>query len=246
MSTVLLLDADPLMFRAAYNKTSLEQALETWEERLQDLKNTTFCDEIKIAVYSATNYRKDFFPDYKNTPGRIKAKANNPFFFELRDLLVEKELVTVAEGMEADDLVRIWHEEEAAKGNITVIATVDKDLQCIASNHYLIHHDKMIQVDEETANIHYWTQVLTGDSVDNIRGIKGIGPKKAAGILEGATSHEERCQKVVDKYYEVYGDTWETEVMHNGVLIHILKTRDDWFTIEGMLPSQLKEGTDEC
>ena len=90
MSTVLIVDGDPLMFRAAYNKNTLGDALESFQERMEDLKNTTFCDEFKIAVYSATNYRKDFFVDYKNTPNRIKAKANNPFFFALRDFLVEE------------------------------------------------------------------------------------------------------------------------------------------------------------
>jgi len=249
MAIVLLVDGDPLMFRAAWKKSTVEEALKSWEERLEDLKNTTFCDEVKIAVFCSTNYRKDFFADYKNTPNRHKAKANNPFFTKLRDLLVERGLVTVATGMEADDLVRIWHEEENAKGNVTVIASVDKDLQCIASNHYLIHHDKMIHVDEETADTHYWTQVLTGDMVDNIRGLKGIGPKKAAAVLEGATTTEDRCQRVVDKFHEIHGENWEVEVKHTGTLIHILKTRDDWFTIHDCTPTALlttEEQEDEC
>ena len=42
MSTILIIDGDPLMFRAAYNKNSVEEALASWEERLDDLKNTSF------------------------------------------------------------------------------------------------------------------------------------------------------------------------------------------------------------
>lgn len=243
MSTILIIDGDPLMFRAAYNKNSVEEALASWAERLDDLKNASFCDEYKIAVYSNNNYRKDFYVDYKNTEGRKKAKANNPYFFELRDALVESGQVVVADGMEADDLVRIWSEEEKAKGNLTIIASVDKDLQCIPGHHMLIHRDnELIHVDEEFADVHYWKQVLTGDMVDNIRGLHGIGPKKAEKILEGATTSEERCQKVVDKYYEVYGEDWREKVVHTGTLIHILRSHDDNFT--DMLtcePTELQE-----
>lgn len=240
MSTVLIVDADPLMFRSAYNKRSAEEALEVFYERLDDIKNLTFCDEYKIAVYGIDNYRKDFFADYKNTPNRINAKANNPLFFELRELLVEEGEVVAADGMEADDLVRIWAEEHKAKGDKTVIASVDKDLQCIPGHHYLIHRDELIFVEEDQADIHYWSQILTGDSVDNIRGLRGIGPKKAAGILEGAESSTERMQRVIDKYYEVYADKWKEEVTHTGTLIHILKTYDDKFSVENETPTALK------
>jgi len=238
MKTVLIVDADPLMFRSAYNKHSAEEALDTFYERLEDLKNATFCDETKVAVYGVNNFRMDFYSDYKNTPNRKKAKANNPFFFELREMLVEEGLATPADGMEADDLVRIWAEEETAKGHKTVIASVDKDLQCIPGHHYLIHRDELIFMEEDAADKHYWIQILTGDSVDNIKGLKGIGPKKAERILEGATSSKQRKQRVIDKYYEVYGSSWKKELTHTGTLIHIMRTPDDMFQLKDKdLPS---------
>jgi len=101
MSTVLIVDGDPLMFRAAWKKETVEEALRAWEDLINDLKNASFCYEVKISVFSETNYRK--------------AKANNPLFTKLRDLLVEKELVTVAAAVETDDSVHIWHEEARAK-----------------------------------------------------------------------------------------------------------------------------------
>ena len=229
--TLLIVDGDPLCFRAAYNKRSAEEAYDSFEEKLEDLQHSVFCDDTQIAVFGANNFRIDFYNDYKNTPSRKKSKANNPYYFELREMLLEEGRVVPATGMEADDLVRIWAEEARAEEKQFVVASVDKDLQCIAGHHYLIHRDELIYVDEDQADKHYWTQILTGDAVDNIRGLKGIGPKKAEKILEGKTSSKARKQAVIDTYYEFYGNDWRTEMMHTGTLIHIMRTHDDMFRI---------------
>jgi len=239
--TILILDADPLMFRAAYNKNSLDEALTTYNQRVQELQASTFSDDMISACYGVKNFRHDFFSDYKNTPGRHKSKANNPFFFELRDALVADGQMVPADGMEADDLVRIWSEEQKALGNVTVVASVDKDLQCIPGAHYLIHRNTLIHVTEEDADVHYWTQILTGDGVDNIRGLRGIGPKKAALILKGAKNSEERKQRVLDAYFEAHGSNWKIEVTHTGTLIHIMRTPTDMFNVGDGLPTKLME-----
>jgi len=229
--TLLIVDGDPLLFRSAYNQRSVEAAYEKYEEVLEDIENEVFCDDTQIAVYGDNNFRLSFDPEYKNTPGRKKSKANNPFYFELRSLLIEEGKVTPATGMEADDLVRIWAEEARAKNQQFVVCSVDKDLQCIPGHHYLIHRGELIFVEEEQADIHYWTQILTGDSVDNIKGLKGIGPVKAGRILEGASTSFERKQRVINAYYERYGDEWRKEIMHTGTLIHIMRTKDDMFAL---------------
>jgi len=239
--TLLIVDGDPLLFRAAYNKRSAEEAYDTFEERLDDLQNTVFCDETQIAVFGEKNFRIDFFSDYKNTPSRKKSKENNPFYFELRQMLLDEGLVVPATGMEADDLVRIWAEEARAREQQFVVASVDKDLQCIAGHHYLIHRDELIHVTEDQGDKHYWTQILTGDSVDNIRGLRGIGPKKAERILEGASNSRVRKQRVIDAYYEHHGAGWREELLHTGTLIHIMRTRDDWFKLKNSdMPTLLK------
>lgn len=244
--TRLIVDGDPLMFRSAYNKHSAEEAYDAFEEKLEDLENTIFCTETKIAVFGDNNFRKDFYPDYKNTANRAKSKANNPYYFELREILLEEDRVVPAEGMEADDLVRIWAEEARAEDTKFVIASVDKDLQCIAGHHFLIHRDELIYVDENAADEHYWTQILTGDAVDNIRGLRGIGPKKAQRILEGANTSEERKQRVINAYYEHYGNSWRNEILHTGTLIHIMRTQDDMFSLKPSdLPSLLRNVVDD-
>jgi 5'-3' exonuclease len=239
--TLLIVDGDPLMFRAAYNKHSAEEAYDTFEEKLEDIENTVFCDTTQIAVFGDNNFRIDYFKDYKNTPSRKKSKANNPYYFELRQILMEENRVVPATGMEADDLVRIWAEEAKAREEQFVVASVDKDLQCISGHHYLIHRDELIYVDDDMADKHYWTQILTGDAVDNIRGLRGIGPKKAERILEGAGNSKARKQRVIDAYYEHHGNNWRLEMLHTGTLIHIMRTPDDMFKLKDSdVPSVLR------
>ena len=239
--TLLIVDGDPLCFRAAYNQRSAEEAYDRFEEKLEDIQNTTFCDDTQIAVCGDNNFRIDFYSDYKNTPSRKKSKENNPYYFELRQILLDEDRVVPATGMEADDLVRIWAEEARAEEKQFVVASVDKDLQCIAGHHYIIHRDELIHVTEDQADKHYWTQILTGDAVDNIRGLKGIGPKKAERILEGKPTSRARKQAVIDTYYEFYGKDWRTEMLHTGTLIHIMRTHDDMFDISlDCQPTQLR------
>lgn len=62
----------------------------------------------------------------------------------------------------------------------TVICTKDKDLDMISGLHYNWTKDKEpYEVSEQQALKAFYSQLLTGDRVDNIQGIKGIGNKKA-------------------------------------------------------------------
>ena len=46
----------------------------------------------------------------------------------------------------------------------------------------------------------FFTQALTGDTSDNIKGIKGIGPKKAEKLLAGLTTEEDLYDAVQFQY----------------------------------------------
>jgi 5'-3' exonuclease len=230
--TTLIIDGDPLLFRVAFNSKNVSHARERYEERLLRIQNECFSEDYVMAVFGDNNFRVSFDKEYKNTNSRKNSKANNPYYFELRKQLIEEDLVTPAHNMEADDLVRIWAEEHRAKGMPFIIVSVDKDLQCIPGAHYLIHHSRIIHMEEDAADLFYWTQILTGDSVDNIKGLPNIGPVKAGRILEGTTNSKQRKQRVIDAYYEICGDNWKKEMLHTGTLIHIMRTKDDMFSLK--------------
>ena len=46
----------------------------------------------------------------------------------------------------------------------------------------------------------FYTQLLTGDTADNIPGVQGIGPKKADKILEGLEDEYEMYEACLNAY----------------------------------------------
>jgi len=98
------------------------------------------------------------------------------------------------EGVEADDLVAVLVRKASERGWSTVIATSDKDfMQLVSPQVKLLNPgDKQQPIwDEEKvmaktgvrpAQITDWLS-LVGDTVDNIDGVRGVGPKTAAKLL---------------------------------------------------------------
>jgi DNA polymerase-1 len=98
------------------------------------------------------------------------------------------------EGVEADDYIACLARRAAEAGMEVVIASSDKDFMQLVSERVglLNPNDKsgMIWTDEqvraragvEPSQVVDWLS-LTGDSVDNIPGVPGVGPKTAAELL---------------------------------------------------------------
>jgi len=98
------------------------------------------------------------------------------------------------EGEEADDILATLAAKSASSGNEVWVATNDKDLfQLVSSSVHMVSpakEDRMMGVPdvvEKTGvppeSIAEWL-ALTGDTVDNIPGVPGVGPKTAAKFLQ--------------------------------------------------------------
>ena len=119
------------------------------------------------------------------------------------------------QGQEADDAIGIRaYEFEDVEDY--VIMSIDKDLDMIHGWHYNFIKDNKYFIDDQQAIKHFYTQILTGDRVDNIIGLKGIGPKKAEKILEDCTTEQEMYDAVLKAY-----DNDEKRVLENGQLLWI-------------------------
>jgi 5'-3' exonuclease len=68
-------------------------------------------------------------------------------------------------------------------GDNTLIVHTDKDLDQIPGNHFNYKKPEFYDISEDTAQLNLWTQVITGDSIDNIVGLKNYGRVKAGNIL---------------------------------------------------------------
>ena len=184
-----LVDSDSIYFRAAYVTKKQNEIRKIIDRTMREIEadvGTQHFDDVSfmVAIKGRGNFRNDLYPEYK--------KNRKPLEQDMKDALnyghsymVEKWSAVEADGMEADDLCAIWAYEAMEMEQDYTVVGIDKDLLQIPGNHYNFKKKEFTDVDTDTANLNLMLQCLTGDSTDNIPGIKGIGPKKAAKILAG-------------------------------------------------------------
>lgn len=187
-------------------------------------------DKFKLSKVSATlilsgsmNYRKAYYPDYKaNRKGR-----KTPFYLrKAREYIQNKYYSMVSDGEEGDDLMG------CLQSTNSVIASSDKDMLTIPGWNYNIIRDVFTELTEEKADINFYSQILIGDIADNIKGAKGIGPVKAARLLEGSKSNVDRLDRVIEAYAKAGRGTYGVE--KSGFLLRIRRKPREIWTIEGV------------
>ncbi|MBX3575260.1 MAG: DNA polymerase I [Mesorhizobium sp.] len=146
-----------------------------------------------IFDYSSKTFRNELYPEYKANRS-APPEDLIPQFGLIREATKAFDLPCVEmEGFEADDLIATYCRMARDAGADATIISSDKDLMQLvgpAVSMYDPMKDKQIGIPEV---VEKWgvppekmidLQALTGDSVDNVPGVPGIGPKTAALLLE--------------------------------------------------------------
>jgi 5'-3' exonuclease len=178
------------------------QALIKAEEKIKRILDKTGCQEVELHFTGGKeNFRYDIASNYKaNRTGRPPAGLR-----ELKEALCKKYTGTIHTKYEADDAVVYTKNKDPEK---YILCAIDKDvLNSVHGTHFNYYESalyniemKWVEVDRHTSLIWRYLQTLTGDTTDNIIGLKGIGPAKANKILAGCMSHAELWQAVCDAY----------------------------------------------
>jgi|8_EtaG_2_1085327.scaffolds.fasta_scaffold00221_19 5'-3' exonuclease len=206
----MFVDTDSIFFKIAYNsktqnelRKNFNSFCRTMELAVKEKLTNPFDEEEKFSVLYAikglNNFRKELCGDYKAKRPELDKDIRDKLNFLHKHAL--KKGAVEATGMEADDLVSIWAYEARENKEQYVICGIDKDLLQIPGNHYNYSKDTWQFIDDETGHYNLMLQCLTGDSTDNIMGLKGIGPKKGAKLLEGVSSASQ-WDKVQDLWKE--------------------------------------------
>jgi len=127
--------------------------------------------------------------------------------------------------MEADDLLAIWNTEKPG-----IIVSIDKDLLQVPGLHFNTRNKEYTNVTEDEGSLLLHTQVLMGDSVDNITGLKGIGKVKAAKVMEGVPVSQ-HLSAVKSFWQKTFGRGWEDDLQLNMDLIYLKRSMDDRYDI---------------
>lgn len=224
-----------------------EKAAELMDNLIADIVEQVNADEYVLYLTGKGNFREEIAKKkgYKEN----RSEKEKPFHYEnLKAYLIYSLGAEVVEGMEADDAMAIaqwedylgcWDIDEHASNDYfrrddinTIICTRDKDLLMVPGLHYGWECGKQPErsphfVTEEEGLSFFYKQVLTGDSVDNIPGCPGIGPKKAEKALEGLSQEEEMYQAVLALYEEKYPENASEELLEQARLVWMVRELDE-------------------
>lgn len=220
----LLLDGFNLTFRAFYALPELTRpdgfptgALHGWNRLQRSLVEREKPDRV-VAFFDLEGSTRhlELHPEYKanraETPEPLKRQI--PEVKRLAGLLGAR--VIERAGIEADDLIASFAARRAASGDEVLIVSADKDFgQCVGGRVAQLAptnnpKDPWVRLDSAGIEAKFGVPpahvadylALMGDSVDNIPGIKGVGPKTAAkwiseyGDIEGVLAAAPRIEPV--------------------------------------------------
>lgn len=211
-----LVDADILVYRFGFASEGdpAEFALARLSEFLDNLQAMDGIDEVWGYLTGSNNFRNEIAKTAPYKGNRVMAK---PYHYQLlREYMERAWGFEVIDGMEADDAIGIEayrHEPEE-----TIIVSIDKDLNMIRGHHYNFVKEEKYFVTEEEAIRNFYLQILTGDKIDNIIGLDGIGPVKSKKLLKDCNTELEMYEAVLKAY-----DGDEARVLENARLLWILR-----------------------
>jgi hypothetical protein len=218
-----LIDADSLCYAVGFSSNDTEQsiAIARLEETMTELCMELDCEDYKGFLTGKGNFRDAIAVTVPYKGQRVTEK---PIHLQaLRCHLVTSWGFTVVQGIEADDAVGIA--AYAVPEDETIMVHIDKDLNQFRGWHYNYRKKEKYHVTEFEGLHSFYTQILTGDRIDNIIGLKGIGPVKAKRILKECTNENELYQAVL-KAYE--GD--QQRVLENAQLLWLQRSLNQVWT----------------
>jgi len=200
---------DPEKLIKTISPEPVEYCLHTVKAMIHNIMDKTESGSARVFLTGKGNYREDIDSRHKYKGQRPPHKPTH--FGAVGDYLVKTFHAEVIEGMEADDAMGIaqmcgWKEVVDIDARTleyhpyTCICTTDKDLKMIPGWHYNFQKDEKFWVDPDEADRFFYTQLLTGDSVDNIKGIKGVGMKTAEKILQDVTTCTDMYTICLEQY----------------------------------------------
>jgi hypothetical protein len=174
----------------------VEFALQAIKTTIASIQEKSKAKELKFYLSGKTNFRDDVAVT-KPYKGNRDAVARPVHWRACRDYLVGQYGATITTDIEADDAIGT---DLGRLGDTGFICTIDKDLDQIAGWHYNWVKGEVYRVTKREADFNLYSQIIAGDSTDNIPGLGGFGDAKARKYLEGCTSTVELFRRTWDLY----------------------------------------------
>lgn len=229
MDNILLVDGDIIVYRVGFSSDEVEWDIckARVDKMLTDILTNT--DSMVMYGYittGANNFRNKVAT---TAPYKGNRPATKPVHYKaIREYLVDYHGFQNECEQEADDAIGIANAElnnwklSLPGEDKVIIASIDKDLLMLPGYHYNIRSGALSSFTVKEAKHRYYVSVLTGDRVDNIVGLRGIGPVKANKILKDPYGYIRDCRQAYQEFDDAVTDVLaEAHMVENMELLWI-------------------------
>jgi 5'-3' exonuclease len=252
MNNILLIDGDYLPYVVLHRKVLVDEQGEKLKDELgnyiredktieesykqcDDILHNIFNNTLAIGyiIFLTTNFKskKEIYPDYKANRDNIKKPEG---YYDIVNYLESHYNAFKLHGYEADDLILSfekmlkYHRLESGDIINIIKCSHDKDLLQCSGRNYNIKKFEFVEKNDWQAEEDFMKDLCIGQPSDNIKGIKGFGPK-AWSILLNKYFASECSFSLISHCFEQYVKTYG---INNGIEefyknYKLLKIKDD-------------------
>ncbi len=198
----------------------VEFAIHATNTVLESLVERFAPSSVDVYLSDSTTYRHRLAT---TKPYKGNRSAPKPVYYDdVKEYLLSRGAI-IRPDIEADDCLAIEATKDPAN---TLMVTVDKDLMQVPGKHYNWKTQEYNEITKKSADFSLATQLLTGDTTDNIPGLPKCGPVAAKKLLEGAKNTKDLFGRVFKAYEERVGDGWADYFCEQFGLIYLLRSYD--------------------
>jgi 5'-3' exonuclease len=232
---ILLVDADSLIFASCYSNdkqgqfyTDIGDAINKFDQQfmkiVNDLEDRFEIEKVITFNGSKGNFRKKITPVYK---ANRKKQDLPPLLHDMHDYVKKQYNSVYGYGIETDDLVSAYWfslSKDLGRENVMIVS-IDKDYRQFPALIYNYHynHREIVDITPEEAMFNFYSQMIEGDTADNVNYFKGKGKKFAENYLKNCKTKYQYTKKM----YELFKDKYKGKARQKYVeCYNLLKLRE--------------------
>lgn len=234
---ILLIDADSLIFASCYRKrdtpedekyyTDISDSRNKFDQQfmaiVNELEEKYTIDKVITFSGSKGNFRKLLAKKYK---ANRKKQELPPLLHPMHNYVKQQYDSIFGYGVETDDMVaRYWFKLSEQFGRDEVmIVSIDKDYKqfpCLIYNYHW-KHKEILDISEEQALFNFYSQMIEGDTADNVNYFKGKGKRFAEKYFVDCETKYQYTRKL----YELFKTNYKSKAREKYIeCYNLLKLR---------------------